>query len=344
MKRFYAGNKQVVIFVIILVAVAAAIIAAVRVSRQGLKGSGLSSEYQLDLSSMAYIDPELIIYEQITEPIPTGLSESRSLTVDASGIIYAAGDQGINVIDPQGRIKETFTLAVAPRCLALVEEQIYIGAQDKVVVADRNGNIQATWPSLGDNALITSIALDNEHVYIADAGQKIVWCYNRRGQFIRRIGDKDPRKDVPGFVIYKPFLDLAIGPEGLLWVVNPGRYQLEAYTAEGEREFAWGQFGNNLDDFTSCCNPVNFAILSDGSFVTCEKGIPRVKLYDPSGIMIGVVAGPQQIMGETWLLGETPEQGNLVILDVAVDAAEHIYILERSRNLVMIFARKKANR
>jgi hypothetical protein len=74
--------------------------------------------------------------------------------------------------------------------------------------------------------------------------------------------------------------------------------------------------------------------------VTCEKGVPRIKLYDPAGIMIGVVAGPQQIMGEEWLLGETPEQGNLVILDVAVDTAGNVYILERSRNLVMIFALK----
>jgi hypothetical protein len=140
-------------------------------------------------------------------------------------------------------------------------------------------------------------------------------------------------------VIYKPYFDLAIGPDGLLWVVNPGRYRLEAYTKEGDLEFAWGRFGNKLDDFTSCCNPVNFAVLADGSFVTCEKGVPRVKLYDPAGILIGVVAGPEQIMGKEWLLGETPEQGNLVILDVAVDSAGHVYILERSGNLVMIFAR-----
>jgi hypothetical protein len=341
MKLFGLDNKRIVIFAVILLAVAAAIVAAVLVSRQGLKGSGLSSEYQLDLSSMSNIDQELIFYEQIGKPILTGLSEARSLTVDASGVLYVAGDQAINTIDTQGRIKDTLTLTVAPRCLALAEKHLYIGTRDRIVIADRNGEVQATWPSLGDNALITSIALDDEHVYIADAGQRIVWCYDRKGQFIRRIGDKDLQKDIPGFVIYKPHFDLAIGPDGLLWVVNPGRHRVEAYTVKGDREFAWGQFGNNLDDFTSCCNPVNFAILEDGSFVTCEKGVPRVKLYDPSGIMIGVVAGPQQIMGKAWLLGETPEQGNLVILDVAVDAAGRIYILERSRNLIMIFMRKE---
>jgi len=302
---------------------------------------GLSSVSKSDLSSQAHIDPKLILYKEIDEPIPTGLSEARALTVDASGTLYVAGDQAIKVIDQQGRIKDALTLTVAPRCLAPAENKLYIGTRDHIEVADRSGTVQAAWPSLGENALITNIALDEEHVYIADAGQRIVWCFDRKGKFIRRIGDKDPEKDIPGFVVPSPFFDLAMGPDGLLWVANPGRHQVEAYTAKGDRESAWGKFGNNLDDFTACCNPMNFAILSDGGFVTCEKGIVRIKAYDAAGKLKGVVAGPEQLTGGVWSISETTDQRKHVRFDVAADAAGHVYVLDRDRRVVRVFVRKE---
>ena len=313
----------------------------------GLVGIGLSRDVcalssvsQSDLSSMVHIDPKLILYKEIDEPIPTGLSEARALTVDASGILYVAGDQAIKVIDPRGGIKDTHTLTVAPRCLAVSGHELCIGTRDYVVIADRNGKEQAAWPSLGVNALVTNIALDDEHVFIADAGQRVVWCFDRKGRFIRRIGDKDSQKDIPGFVVPSPYFDLAIGPDGLLWVANPGRHQIEAYTAKGDRESAWGKFGNSLDDFTACCNPMNFAVLADGSFVTCEKGIIRIKVYDAGGMLNGVVAGPEQLTGGVWSISETPEQRQHVRFDVAADKAGRVYILDRVRSVVRTFGLK----
>jgi hypothetical protein len=151
-------------------------------------------------------------------------------------------------------------------------------------------------------------------------------------------------KDIPGFVVPSPYFDLAIGPDGLLWVANPGRHQIEAYTAKGDLEFAWGRFGNNLEDFTGCCNPVNFAILGDGSFVTCEKGAVRVKVYNAGGVLTGVVAAPQQLIGGSRSISQTPDQHQQSILDVAVDASGLVYILDRARNAVRIFTRKVADR
>ena len=64
--------------------------------------------------------------------------------------------------------------------------------------------------------------------------------------------------------------------DGLLRVVNPGRHRIEAYTFDGDLEFSWGKVSVGIEGFCGCCNPVNFAILSDGSFITCEKGLTRV--------------------------------------------------------------------
>jgi len=339
-------HKRIIISVIIVVAIVSAIIAAVRVSRQGVnvKGSGLSSEFQFNLPSIAPIDPKLILYEEIGEPIPTGLSKARALAAEPSGMLYVVGDRAVKVIDARGRIADNYTLTVTPRCLALAEERLYIGTQDQVMITDRKGKVHATWPSLGDNAMITSIALNDEYVFIADAGQRVVWCYDREGRFIRRIGDKNPEKNIPGFVIPSPYFDLAMAPDGLLRVGNSGRQRIEAYTVKGDLEFTWGKFGNDLADFTGCCNPVNFAILADGSLVTCEKGLIRVKVYDVNGMLSGVVAGPQHFPYADQSICETPEQCQRGGFDVAVDAAGRVYILDTVKNVVRIFALKESNK
>jgi len=329
------------ITIVIVITVVVAILAAVRISRQGRDGSGLGSEYRYDLSAMAYIDPAMILYEKTGKAIPTGMTQARSLAVDPSGLLYVAGDQAIAAFQTDGRIQYRFAVASAPRCLALDGESIFIGMRDRVVITNRKGETVASGPILGGRALITAIALDDEHLYIADAGQRIVWCYDREGRLLRRIGGKDKERNIPGFVLPSPYFDLAMAPDGLLRVANSGRHQIEAYTARGDREFAWGEFGNNLEAFTGCCNPVSFAILTDGRIVTCEKGLVRVKLYDTNGELLGVVAGPEQLTNGEASICDTPAQCQRGGFDVAVDDAGRVYVLDTIKNVVRIFAEKK---
>ena len=75
-------------------------------------------------------------------------------------------------------------------------------------------------------------------------------------------------------------------------------------------------------------------MLDDGSFVTCEKGLVRVKVYDPDGSFLGVVAGP-----ETFDID--PATHPAAAFDVAADKEGRIFILDTVRNIVRIFTRKK---
>ena len=97
----------------------------------------------------------------------------------------------------------------------------------------------------------------------------------------------------------------------------------------------------SVEGFCGCCNPSNIAILADDSFVTCEKGLARVKIYDPEGSFVGVVAGPEQF-GVTAHICVTPEQCLKGGFDVAVDSQDRIFILDTINNVVKIFTRKKA--
>jgi len=103
--------------------------------------------------------------------------------------------------------------------------------------------------------------------------------------------------------------------------------------------------------FSGCCNPVNFAILqgpssvgTGDSFVTCEKSLTRVKIYDAEGSFIGVVAGPEQLTGGAWHICNIPAKCQKGGFDVAVDTAGRILVLDTIKNVVRIFSKIKAGK
>ena len=95
----------------------------------------------------------------------------------------------------------------------------------------------------------------------------------------------------------------------------------------------------DIEGFCGCCNPVNFAMLPDGRFVTCEKGLPRAKVYDADGAFASVVAGPEAFLenGRTCTLDDLSncQTGGL---NVAVDSQGHVLVMDPIERVVRIFA------
>jgi hypothetical protein len=159
---------------------------------------------------------------------------------------------------------------------------------------------------------------------------------------LNRIGGKNKVRNIPGFVIPSPYFDLAIADDGLLRVVNPGRHRIEAYTFGGDLEFWWGTYSPNVEGFCGCCNPVNFAILKDGGFVTAEKGLVRVKVYDADGKFAGVVAGPEQLIEACDAkICQVPTNCQLGGFDLAVDNKQQVLVLDTLRNVIRTFAKTR---
>ena len=277
------------------------------------------------------IDPALIHYRQAGE-IPVGLTHPRALAVGPDGKIFVAGDKALLAFDSKGAKTAEFKLDYDPQCLAVGNAdhkypgRIYVGTSDHVEVLDSSGKQLASWDALGEKALPTSIALAENDVFLADAGNRLVWHYDTDGKLINRIGAADRIRKIPGFFITSPYFDLAVGHDGLLYVVNPGALRLEAYTFEGDLESSWGKGSPAIDGFFGCCNPAHFAVLSDGRFVTAEKGLPRIKIYGPQGKFECVVAGQDQFPS--------------VAADLAVDNDGRILVLDSNKSRVLIFEPK----
>jgi hypothetical protein len=340
MVKDFKGTTAIVIGLVVGLAILIALVAGVRTSHLDRGDSGLSNEYRLDLKDLARVDPQLLLFEPVGDPVPTGLRHARAMVVDAQGAWHVVGDQVIKVYE-QGTEVRHLDVSFAPRSLALTSDRYYVAATDRVVEMDFEGQTLETWPTLGESALITALAVDDEHVFIADAGQRVVWCYDRAGNLLRRIGDRDPERRIPGFMIPSPYFDLALAPGGRLCVTNPGRHRIETYTADGDLETWWGEFGTSIEGFTGCCNPCSFTILPDGRFVTCEKGLVRVKVYKADGAFAGVVAGADQLTEGTVAICELPEQCQTGGFDVAADRDGRVYVLDTVRNLIRIYVEKE---
>ncbi len=344
-RQFGTANVRILSFGVIAVAVITAIVALVRLDTTGEKGSGLGKEFIYDIEALAKVDPDLLIYEESGRPIVTGLTQSSAIATatNSGSLVYVAGDSAVKVFSDEGVPINQIKLDGAPRCLAISGDgTIYVGMKDHVQVYDAQQKRVASWPSLGDKAVLTSIAVYKDNVFVADAGNRVVVRYDKAGNVVNHIGGKDEEKNIAGFVIPSPYFDLAVGGDGLLRVVNPGHHRIEAYTFDGDLEFWWGKASNAIEGFCGCCNPVNFAMLGDDSFITCEKGLIRVKLYDADGKFVGVVAGPEQLAEEeTSRIGQKAAEGKRAVFDVAVGPDGQVLVLDTIKNVVRTFSRIK---
>ncbi|HOL31288.1 MAG TPA: hypothetical protein PK052_04840 [Anaerohalosphaeraceae bacterium] len=299
-------------------------------------------EYSYNIEQYAKIDPELILYRQTGDTLQLRFEKCSAIAVDAVRRMYIAGDQKIAVYDAQHSIQREIELKDEPTCLHIdFDGGLIAGLKNHLVFLDTEGQTRNQWPAPAENALLTSIAADRDNIFAADAVNKLVWRFSRTGEVQNQIGRKDAAANIPGIVVPSPYFDIAAYPDGLLRVVNPGRHWIEAYTADGHRQWYWGRAGVDIEGFSGCCNPVALAVLPDGGFVTCEKGLVRVKVYSAEGQFIGVAAGPEQLgWSEPLRICTTAEECKSKGFDVAVDSDGRIYVLNTVNNTVKIFEKK----
>jgi hypothetical protein len=294
--------------------------------------------FAYDVSHLQTTDPKLIAYEEKAR-WKAAHADAKRLAISAEDIVYVCAGNYLTAHQRTGETKFEIAMNEPTRCCAIAPDgTIFLGLRDHIKVFDAKGQRKATWDSSGKKSWLTGIAVGETDVFAADAGNRVILRYDKSGKLIRRIGEKNKERNIPGFIIPSPFFGVEFSRDGLLRVNNPGRHRMELYTPDGDFEGSWGVTGMGITKFCGCCNPINFALLPDGKYVTCEKGLPRVKIYSATGEFESVVAGVETFSENARACG--PSDCTAGGLDVAVDSQGRIYILDIVTGDIRVMQRK----
>jgi hypothetical protein len=289
-----------------------------------------------DVDRFRKVDPALVHYEpaaRFRSPYP----EPKRIAFDSGGTLWLAAGKRIVALDSQGNKTVEWSVHEEVRSLAAAPDgRIYAGLKDHLEVFDLQGKRLAQWNSPAKRTWLASLAVGANDLFASDAGNRVVYRFDRSGKLIGRIGEKDPARDIPAFLVPSPYFDLELGPDGLLWVVNPGLHQFQAFTFDGQLEKKWGQASFAIDGFCGCCNPSYFTRLADGRFVTSEKGLNRVKVHSADGKFDCVVATPAEFPKYFENINATP-----IPMDVAADAAGRVYVADTLGNEIRSYRPKE---
>ncbi len=281
--------------------------------------------YQYDISKYKEVPEELIKWQEVKS---FDLPQKRAEVIAAVGeqILVGIGDE-IKVYNDAGEEQQSIKLPAAATALAAYPDgTIYVGIGSHVEIYNTAGEQTATWVSLGEKALISSIARFDDSVYVADYGNRRVWRYSNDGAL---LGDTQGETK-GGFSIPSPYFEVAATDDALL-IVNPGNLEVGFYKKDLMKVDAFSKRGLELGGFVGCCNPSQIAVLPDGGIVTSEKGMARVKVMNKDGAVREVVAAPNFFPFE-----DGP-------FDLAVDAKGRVLLLHHKKHKVRIFQKKESS-
>lgn len=305
-------------------------------------GAGAANPFAYSVAEFERTDPALLKYREVRRFAVPG-KEARRLTLLPDGNLLVAGGRAFVELNPAGAAVREIAVDDAARCTAVAGDgTVYAGVRDHVEVFSARGERLATWNTPGKRSWISGLAVGENEVFAADSGARLIWRYDRSGKVTGKIGERDPDREAPGLVLPSPYLDVELAEDGLLRVNNPGRHRVEFYTTDGRLEFAWGEAGMAIERFSGCCNPINLALLGNRTVVTCEKGLPRVKLHGTHGEFAGVVAGTESFPENAKTgAGDAPGNDTRASLDAVADATGRIYILDTVTRQVHVMEPKE---
>lgn len=280
--------------------------------------------YDMGIDSLGII-PKDKFCKVTSSTLDIPFKESKALAIDQQDNIYVSGDKSILILNKAGKQLAKFETPITATAIAIADDRsIYAAFENHISSYTSNGKLIKNWAAIGDKSYITSLAISKNTIFAADAELEMVHEYQLDGTFIKSIGSKD-KKDIDSFVLPSYFFDVAIAPDNSLWAANTGKHKLVHFNSDGTMLSAWGETSTEVEGFCGCCNPSHFAIMQDGSFITAEKGIVRVKKYDATGKFVGAIAGPDYF------------QQSSTGLEIAINSENEILVLEPAASKIHIF-------
>ena len=155
----------------------------------------------------------------------------------------------------------------------------------RVQVFDANGRFVREWGSQGNGAgqfqEPWGIAVDSEGtVFVADTWNHRIQKFDAQGRWLAQWGVfGDTGGTLGGTNVFYGPRDLAVDPQGNVWVSDTGNKRIVKFTADGEFLGQWGGDGTSNGQFRE---PVGLAVDEDGDVYVADTWNERVQKFDPS--------------------------------------------------------------
>jgi hypothetical protein len=222
-------------------------------------------------------NPEIADKWYIAGAVHFDRGQLKAVSVTANGEILAGGDSFVSCLN--GSLKTLWNVKTAKpvTSLAVSGDTVFATSPETIMIIDRTGRSIGEWGPYDSNCILTSVSSGKALIAVADAGNKLVYLLNKKGELQTIIGQTGSK-----FIIPSPYFDVALTSENKLLIANTGERRIETWTTDGKFISYFGNPGIAPENFCGCCNPAHLTLLGDG-IVTAEKGINRIKILSKEG-------------------------------------------------------------
>ncbi len=356
-RRSGAARANPAIALLLLGAVVAIIVTLLNRESGSERDARTGARYLEQARGASAIDPELIAWEEVIEPIDVPMDFPTAIAVGPDDSIVVAGDRIVVYDERRSVLARTVLREEEVHGLAVRRDGVIVSATatdvegmrlERAALSEKSRLTGFSLfgfepipghPRFRAEVGFTAVTILDDAVYLADAlGRQVLRCpldSSGDGPFSER--EQKQKVFAEGFNVPST-MDLTVTRDGELVTVDPGRLQVQVRDAYGDVVRSFGENGTRIDQFHGCCNPIAIAQLSDGRWVTGEKGlgVTRVKVYSEDGELESVVAGPGSF--------DEPKSGPPIVIDVAVDSRDRILVLDPVRKQVRTFTPKEDSR
>ena len=150
--------------------------------------------------------------------------------------------------------------------------------RDQVLIFDRNERFVGAFGAEGQFKPVDT-AIAGERLYVVDIKHHQVQVLDKRsGRLLFRFGEPG---SAPGELFHPT--NIAIGPDGDIYVVETSNYRVQRFTAEGKPVRVYGEVGAEFGTFS---RPKGIAVDRAGRLYVGDSAFENVQIFDNSGKLL----------------------------------------------------------
>jgi sugar lactone lactonase YvrE len=259
--------------------------------------------------------------QPLVQPYGIAMHEGRLYVADtgAGGIaIFDLARQRYSFFagSGSGRLKRPINIRIDADGTRYVTDT----GRDQVLVYDRDGGFLQAFGSQGQFRPV-DVAIAGERLYVTDIEHHMVQVLDKHtGKLLFKFGKAGSGKGE----LFHP-TNIALGPDGDVYVVETSNYRVQRFTSEGQPVRMYGEVGTTPGDFA---RPKGIAIDRLGNLLVGDTAFQNVQMFDPEGKLLMYFGEPEGgLEGINLPAGVTIDYENVAVFNRFADPKFHVEYL-----------------